>query len=169
MRSPKLTTGMATYDDYDGVYFTVQAIRLYHPEVTDLTEIIVLDNDPDGPAAPALRQLGNWVKGLRYEPDQSVQGTASRSLMFQKARAPNVLVMDSHVICVPGSLRRLIDFFCASPGSPDLLQGPLLHDDARSVSTHFAPSWGQGMFGQWDTDDRGVDPDAPPSRYRCRG
>src|SRR5262245_29501083 len=28
----KLTVGMATYDDYDGVYFTLQAIRLYHRE-----------------------------------------------------------------------------------------------------------------------------------------
>jgi hypothetical protein len=26
-----LSIGMATYDDYDGVYFSVQAIRLYHP------------------------------------------------------------------------------------------------------------------------------------------
>ncbi len=30
-----LTIGMATYDDYDGVYFTVQALRLYHPEIMD--------------------------------------------------------------------------------------------------------------------------------------
>ena len=26
----KLTVGMTTYDDYDGVYFTLQALRLYH-------------------------------------------------------------------------------------------------------------------------------------------
>jgi hypothetical protein len=33
--SPRtLTLGMATYDDFDGVYFSVQAIRLFHPEVT---------------------------------------------------------------------------------------------------------------------------------------
>jgi hypothetical protein len=31
----KLCIGMATYDDYDGVYFSLQAIRLYHPEVLD--------------------------------------------------------------------------------------------------------------------------------------
>ena len=35
----KLCIGMATYDDYDGVYFSVQAIRLYHPEVLDQLEI----------------------------------------------------------------------------------------------------------------------------------
>src|SRR5262245_25026838 len=31
----KLTVGMATYDDYDGVYFSLQALRLYHPEILD--------------------------------------------------------------------------------------------------------------------------------------
>ena len=36
--NPILTIGMATYDDYDGVYFTTQAIRLYHPEVTEETQ-----------------------------------------------------------------------------------------------------------------------------------
>ena len=37
-----LTIGMATYDDFDGVYFTIQALRLYQ----DLTnsEILVVDN-----------------------------------------------------------------------------------------------------------------------------
>ena len=44
----RLTIGMATYDDYDGVYFTVQAIPLYHPEVTLDTEILVIDNHPEG-------------------------------------------------------------------------------------------------------------------------
>src|ERR1700746_4081822 len=44
-----LAIGMATYDDYDGVYFTVQAIRLFHPEITADSEIIVVDNHPSGP------------------------------------------------------------------------------------------------------------------------
>ncbi|HEV2310466.1 MAG TPA: hypothetical protein VGU73_08075, partial [Acidimicrobiia bacterium] len=41
-----LCIGMATYDDYDGVYFSVQALRLYHPEVMDRVSILVLDNHP---------------------------------------------------------------------------------------------------------------------------
>ncbi len=31
----KLTIGMATYDDYDGVYFSIQALRLYHNEIVE--------------------------------------------------------------------------------------------------------------------------------------
>jgi hypothetical protein len=29
----RLCVGMATYDDFDGVWFTIQAIRMYHREV----------------------------------------------------------------------------------------------------------------------------------------
>ena len=160
---------MATYDDYDGVYFTVQAIRLYHPEVTRHTEIVVLDNNPDGPAAPLLRDLESWIEGYRYVPDTSIKGTSARGLIFEKARAPYVLVLDCHVLCAPGSIRRLIDYFHGHPDSPDLLQGPMLSDDLASVSTHFAPSWGDGMYGQWGTDERGEDPDGPPFEIPMQG
>jgi len=34
-RHHKFCIGMATYDDFDGVYFSVQAIRCYHPEVAE--------------------------------------------------------------------------------------------------------------------------------------
>ena len=60
-----LTIGMATFDDYDGVYFSVQAIRLYHPEITARTEILVIDNHPEGPCAAALKQLESQVEGYR--------------------------------------------------------------------------------------------------------
>ena len=29
----RLCIGLATYDDFDGAYFTIQAIRLAHPEI----------------------------------------------------------------------------------------------------------------------------------------
>ena len=41
----RLTIGMATYDDYDGVYFSIQALRLYHAEVMKDAEILVIDTD----------------------------------------------------------------------------------------------------------------------------
>ena len=80
-----LTIGMATYDDYDGVYFSVQAIRLYHPEVSDNTEIVIIDNQPDGPAGEALRRLANSVPGCRYIPVRGIEGTAVRDSIFREA------------------------------------------------------------------------------------
>ena len=64
----RLCVGMATFDDFDGVWFTVQAIRLYHPEVADDLSFVVLDNHPEGEAAADLKGLEQRVPGLRYLP-----------------------------------------------------------------------------------------------------
>ena len=166
----KLTIGMATYDDYDGVYFTAQAIRLYHPEVTQDTEILVVDNHPEGPAAELLRGLADSVEGYRYVAYDEARGTAPpRDRIFHEARTPFVMVLDCHVMFAPGSLLRLIDFFDRNPQSLDLLQGPLLHDGLNDVFTHFDPRWEGLMYGQWGTDERGIDPEGEPFEIPMHG
>ena len=45
----RLTIGMATYDDYDGVYFTIQSIRFHNPELDGQLEFVVIDNNPGRP------------------------------------------------------------------------------------------------------------------------
>src|ERR1700675_1402777 len=67
----KLTIGMATYDDYDGVYFSLQALRLYHPEILEETDFVVVDNPPDGPCAEALKALEESTPNYRYVPFNS--------------------------------------------------------------------------------------------------
>ncbi len=169
MTPPTLTIGMATYDDYDGVYFTVQAIRLYHPEIADETEIIVVDNHPDGPCAAELKALEKWVTGYRYVPFNRRQGTSVRDVVFHEAAADFVLCVDCHVMFVPGALRKLLDYFHGNPGTPDLLQGPLLYDDLRSLSTHMDRTWSAGMYGVWANDPRAADPVAPPFEIGMQG
>jgi hypothetical protein len=164
-----LCIGMATYDDYDGVYFSVQAIRLFHPEVTNDTEILVIDNHPEGPCAADLKALENWVSGYRYVPFNRFQGTAVRDVVFQEANADFVLCIDCHVMFAPGALRRLLDYICAHPDSQDLLQGPLVYDDLRSFSTHMDPSWSHGMYGVWGTDPRAADADGSPFEIGMQG
>ena len=56
-----LTIGMATYNDYNGVYFTLQALRLYQ-DLRD-TELLVIDNY-GCPDTKAL--VEGWVHGGRY-------------------------------------------------------------------------------------------------------
>ncbi|MCI5224008.1 MAG: hypothetical protein D3924_15395, partial [Candidatus Electrothrix sp. AR4] len=83
----KITIGMATYDDFDGVFFSVQALRMYHPEIIDQCEILVIDNHPDGPCAEALKQLDTSIDSYRYVPLADVQGTAAgRDALFQHAK-----------------------------------------------------------------------------------
>ena len=165
----KITIGMATYDDYDGVYFSLQAIRLYHPEILDDTEFLVIDNHPDGPCGQPLKGLENSVPNYRYVPKGDVSGTAIRDCVFEEAGGEIVLCMDCHVFFVKGALKRLIDYFDAHPGSRDLVQGPLLYDDLKSLSTHFKPEWRGGMYGIWATSDAGTDPDKPPFEITMQG
>jgi hypothetical protein len=164
-----LAIGMATYDDYDGVYFTVQALRLYHPEITAETEIIVVDNHPEGPCAKDLKALENWVSGYRYIPFNRLLGTAVRDVVFREANADFVLCVDCHVMFEPGSLRKLLDYCKAHPGTPDLLQGPLIYDDLRTFSSHMDVTWSAGMYGVWGTDSRAADPAAPPFEIGMQG
>lgn len=164
-----LTIGMATYDDYDGVYFSVQAIRLYHPEITADTEILVLDNNPGGPCSAALKKLETYVEGYRYVPYGSGQGTAVRDWLFREANSPYVLSMDSHVLFQPGSLAKLVEFLKAHPASNDLWHGPMLGDELTHVSAKFKPVWSGGMYGVWGQDTRADDPHGPPFEIEMQG
>jgi hypothetical protein len=156
----RLTVGMATYDDYDGAYFTIQSIRLNNPELEGALEFVVIDNNPGGPCSAALSDLGKWIEGYRYVPSGEWNGTAVRNMVFEESSSPFVLCIDSHVLIVPGSLSKLISYFESDPESRDLVQGPLIYDDLRTKSTHMEPQWRAGMYGTWANDPRGEDPAA---------
>jgi hypothetical protein len=158
----KLTIGMATYDDYDGVYFTVQALRLYHPEILDDTNFVVIDNHPDGRCAAPLKQLDTLIPNYRYVPTASRSGTAVRDVVFEEADSEFVLCMDCHVFIVSGAIKRLLGYLEANPHTRDLLQGPLLYDDLAKTGSHFHPAWRAGMYGYWESDPRADDPDGAP-------
>jgi glycosyltransferase involved in cell wall biosynthesis len=166
---PLLTIGMATYDDYDGVYFSIQAIRLYHPEILPSVEFLVVDNNPSGPCAKALKALENHVPNFRYVPYGIAQGTAARGLVFREASTEFVLCMDSHVYFFPGALAKLIAYLQSVPCAKDLLQGPLATEGLKSVKTHLDPVWHRGMLGVWGHDPRGEDPAAPPFEISIQG
>lgn len=167
---PRLTIGMATYDDYDGVYFSVQALRLYHAEAMADVEIIVIDNNPTGEAAPLLKKIDTEAPNFRYVPYTEKGGTAaSRERLFEEASGDFVMCMDCHVLFVPDAIRRLLGYIEAHPQSSDLLQGPLLYDDVKAISTHWEPRWRAGMFGVWETDERGLDINSEPFEIPMEG
>jgi len=163
-----LTIGMATYDDYDGVYFSVQAIRMYHPEAAQ-AEILVLDNHPEGPCAGPLKALEKHVAGYRYVPVIRPCGTAVRDMLFREASGEFVLCMDSHVMFVPGAPGQLVEYLEANKATRDLLQGPLLFDNLSTGATHFDPVWSAGMWGVWGRDARGADPASPAFEIPMQG
>jgi len=157
-----LTIGMATYDDYDGVFFSVQAIRMYHPEVTDQIELLVIDNNPDSPSGKEVKRLiEGYVPNGRYVPFIEYNSSFVKGKVFEEAQGDYVLCIDCHVFLVPGSLKKLIDYYSIFPNTKDLIQGPLMHDDLKGFSTHFKPEWSQGMFGTWDTNQEALDKGDP--------
>lgn len=170
--TPKLTIGMAVYDDFDGVYFTVQSLRLLHQDVMGDVEFVVVDNHPDSPAGQATRQfIEGWIPDGRYVPFGDVQGTAApRDRIFREARGDAVLCIDSHVLLASKAVRRLIGYYVEHPDCRDLLQGPMLNDDCRSVhATHMDPVWRSEMFGIWAKDTRGEDPNSSPFEIPMHG
>ena len=167
--SKKLCVAMATYDDYDGVYFSIQSIRLFHPEVSDDIEFVVLDNHPDGPCSQKLKELEHHNQNYRYVPLTSVTGPWARYNIPHYTNAQYILCIDSHVMIQPGAIRMLIEYFEANPDTPDLLQGPLLGDGMRSLSTHFNPIWSTGMYGTWAFDQRAAKATNPPFDIKMQG
>jgi hypothetical protein len=161
---------MATYDDFDGVWFTIQALRLSQPELRDDVTYLVLDNNPTGPVAEALRELESRIPRYRYVPFDGYHGTAVRDLLFWEAEADVVCCVDSHVLIEQGGLQAVRSWFAARPDSRDLLQGPLLYDDLKVAgATHLAPTWGAGMYGQWALDPRGANSDSEPFEIDMQG
>jgi glycosyltransferase involved in cell wall biosynthesis len=140
---------MATYRDFDGVYFTLQALRMY--QNLDNVELLVVDNF----GCDATRQFIESWTDARYVRFTDAVGTAAPiDRLFQEARGKAVLCLDCHVLLVPGAVARLKRYFRDRPHTGDLLQGPLLYDDLGSMASHFDPVWQNGMWGVWGFDAR---------------
>lgn len=164
-----LTIGMATYDDFDGVYFTLQALRMYHGEALQDVEFLVIDNHPTGPCANELKKLEGATPDYRYIPASETTGTMVRQLVADEGRGDFILVMDCHVLLRQGALRQLRSYLASNSSTRDLLQGPMVHDNLEKMASHFRPEWQDGMFGVWDLDPRAEDPGGAPFEIPMQG
>jgi glycosyltransferase involved in cell wall biosynthesis len=158
--SKLLTIGMATYDDFDGVYFSVQALLAYHEIAKSSdTEIIIIDNNPEGEHSKAITSLVNgWLRGkVKYIPFADKKSTATRNEIFKNASGKYCISMDCHVLFPPSALDSLISYYEANPNCKNLVQGPMLYDNHKGYATHFKPTWGGDMYGQWDKNEQAHD------------
>ncbi len=174
MNKPELTIGVPCYDDFDGTYFTIQALRMFHADVMDRCELIVVDNHPESPAGDMIKGLlTDWRREgerLRYEPMASPVGPAgAKNRVFQLAAADAVLCMDSHVLLPAGVLGELLRYYKQHPDTSDLLSGPMLDDKLNVYTTHFDDVWRGDMWGIWGRDERGVDSEGPAFEIPATG
>ncbi len=184
MTPTTLTIGFATHNDFDGLYFSINALRQYHADVMPRCEIVVVDNAPESRCGERARGLfANIEAGMRdpasilpqpfsvqYVPFGEVEGTAApRQKIFDVAKGSAVLVMDSHVLAWPNSIAKLLAWYDANPQSQDLLSGPMLYDNLSGCLTHFTDTWRDGMWGTWGADPRGSDLNGEPFEIPAQG
>ena len=166
----KLTIGMACFDDFEGVFFTIQSLRLNNLDILEDLDLIVIDNNPEGREGKAVKDFASKA-GVRYFPETSWRSTACRDLVFQNAEASFALCMDPHVLLEPGTIKRLLAFIEDKGDSLDLYSGAMLYDylGDECPATHFKMEWRENMWGIWGHDDRGKDPEAEPFEIPAMG
>lgn len=152
--TPQLTIGMAHFDDFAGLFSTIQAIRLNNQDLMPQVEFVVVDNSAEdqqtGKAIVDLLQSMPDCCPSRYVAMPGNKGTSiSRDAIFDAATGRYVLVLDCHVYLWPQALHKLLAHYEADPDSRDIISGPLLYDSLRNVSTHFDDQWSDAMWGTW--------------------
>lgn len=183
---PKLTIGIPTYNDFEGLWGTVTSIveQADTAGLLDVIEILVIDQSPDpGPDKdgkapdPQAVQAGEkgkdfiegWVNGTRGKLkaryirfNHELGTTVAKTLVFQASQTEWTMCIDSHVTLVENSLENVYRWICKNRTSRDLYHGVLVYDGFKTVSTHLEPVWRGQMWGTWASDERGEKPSMEP-------
>jgi hypothetical protein len=150
MSEKLLTIGMATYDDYDGVYFTIQALRMHQLKgIEDKVEIIVIDNNPTSKHGKEVKTFVEGFAKGKYIPYIERQSTFVKYDIFKYASGKYTLCIDCHIMFEENAIKNLLEYYEKNPNTKNLIQGPLLNDDLKNISTHFDPVWRDRMYGIW--------------------
>lgn len=139
-----ITVAMPSYGNPVEVWFTVQALRMYQD--MDGVELLVLDNQGNDDTAKCCRDCK-----IRYERFAEVQGTGpARNVIFERAKMPFVLVIDSHVLLYPNALKELKWWLSNHwDEAKNLIQGPMVLSALRNCYTHYQNQWRAQMWGTW--------------------
>jgi len=133
------TIGMASYNNFDEVYFTIQSLRLHH-DLTDC-EIVIVDNFGCEALLDFCEEFGAGI--VRYEKFTEIRGTAApRNRIFEIAHGDNVVVMDSHTLLKRG-------FFDNIPSDDGLYHGPCQLNSFDGFFMGWNPAWRRNMWGAW--------------------
>jgi len=158
----KLTIGMSTYDDYDGVYFSIQALKIYQLDFLNKDyEIIVVDNNPNSIHGKETKKFVQDWAGGKYIPYTDQTSTFTKYEIFKYAESEYTLCLDSHVLFEQNAIKNLLNYYDKNPNTNNLIQGPLWYDDLNNISTHFDTIWRDIMYGIWATNKESYDSGEP--------
>jgi hypothetical protein len=166
----ELTIGSATWDDFQGVYFTYQAIRLANLDILDRLDLVVIDNNPGSTEGEATRDFCQKA-GIRYIEERNRRSTAVRDRVFKEALAPWAMCIDPHVLLEPMTILQLMAWLDGKDDCLDLFSGPMLYDylGDEIPATHLDPVWRDNMYGTWGHDPRGLDRRGDPFEIPMQG
>jgi glycosyltransferase involved in cell wall biosynthesis len=157
----KLTIGMATYDDYDGVYFSIMSALHMHRHMNP--EFVVVDDNPRGKHGSENVAFCDKVNAKYIPTDKPLGSAGAKNQVFRHASDGIVICIDSHVQIQDGGVDAIVDTLMAESDMPVLVQGPLLYESWflaepaeqwKHCATHWNDTWSNGMQGQWQRDDR---------------
>lgn len=145
-KRPILTIGMASYNNFEQVWWTIQSLRLYHN--LDDVEILVIDNYGDDVLKERIQN--SFFDKVKYIRKTEIQGTSyPRDKVFEEASGEFVLCIDSHVMFPNGTIDKLKKWIVENRGRKDLFQGILVYDDLKTFCDRMNPIWECNMFGVW--------------------
>lgn len=157
----KLSIGMSHYDDFDGVWFTIQSIRNellangMSGYLEDI-EFVIVENNKGSKHSDLVQKFATEIlskDSLRYSICRSKGTSACRNQIFKEATGDFVLVLDCHVLLfgVANIIRSIFDFIDYNPDVNDIYSGPLVHENGKMFSTHMRNKWNDKMWGVWGT------------------
>lgn len=167
----KLTIGSAVYDDFDGIYFSYQSLRLNNADILDQLDLVVIDNNPYSAQGQATRLFCNSTNHIRYIPYTNKNGTSIRNEIFNNAEGEFCMSIDCHVLFAPNTIHKLIDFLSKNMKSNDLFHGPLLNDSLsqQELLCKMNKEWRNQLYGTWAEDERGLDINGDPFEIDMHG
>lgn len=153
---------MATHDDYDGVYFTIQSLRLHHSLEEKNVDFIVIDNNPLSKHGEETKKFVEDRIGGKYIPHTENNTSFIKYKIFDYSESEYTICLDPHVMISKNGINHLISYFEKDiSNQKNLVQGPLLHDSLKNVSTHFDPTWRDSMYGIWATNKEALEKNEP--------
>lgn len=156
MSTKKLTIGMSNWDDVEGAFWTLSAIRQYHvPTTNKEVELLVID---DMPTKQEDLERMCTLASARYVHHSKNKGPAhAKDSVWEHAEGEYVLLVDSHVLLSACSVNYILDAIDNNLIGKDLWTGPLLNESGHTIATELLPEWRGAFFGVWHNNPQIAD------------
>lgn len=148
MAEPLLTIGMATYDDAQGVWWTLSSLRLHHIGPHDPRIELLVVNDHPNEDTDLTNACANAGARLVHK-SKNLGPAHAKNTIWENATGRYVLMLDCHVLLGPRSIRYIMDAIEDDTIGNDMWVGPLKNERGGVIATELLPHMRGEFFGVW--------------------